>query len=106
MIKNLHNQVIDLDYTKLSIFFYDIESSSSKEQYAIRNLKEDQARFLWFYRCHNFMIKLENDDNKKAKQEIISSCRREYKDDRTKSAIDEFNKQSFDDNAKNAIWWY
>jgi len=78
----------------------------SDEQYPIRNLKEDQARFLWFYKCHNFMIELENDD-KQAKQEMISCCRKNYKEDkRALTTIDEFENQSLDENAKNAIWWY
>ncbi|CAF0871587.1 unnamed protein product [Adineta steineri] len=78
----------------------------SEEQYPIRNLKEDQARFLWFYKCHNFMMELE-DDNQQAKQEMISSCRKKYKDDeRALTTIDEFENQSLHDNAKNAISWY
>jgi tetratricopeptide (TPR) repeat protein len=72
----------------------------------MRNLKEDQARFLWLYQCHNFMINLRDDDNKKAKEEMIAYCRQEFKDNKSKSAIDHFNKESFDDNAKNALWWY
>jgi tetratricopeptide (TPR) repeat protein len=83
-----------------------LKKDKSKDQYPIRNLKEDQASFLWFYQCHNFMIKLENDDNKKAKQEMISCCRQKYKEDRIQSSIDEFNKQSLDDNAKHAIRLY
>jgi tetratricopeptide (TPR) repeat protein len=72
----------------------------------MRNLKEDQARFLWLFQCHNFMINLLDDDNKKAKEEMIAYCRQEFKDNKSKSAIDHFNKESFDDNAKNALWWY
>jgi tetratricopeptide (TPR) repeat protein len=96
----------------LNIFFFLIftETRSLKEksgeQYPIRNLKEDQARFLWFYKCHNFMIELEDDD-RQAKQEMISCCRQNYQEDkRALKTLDEFENQSFNDNAKNAILWY
>ncbi|CAF1162330.1 unnamed protein product [Adineta steineri] len=80
--------------------------SDSKDQHSIRNLKEDQARFLWFYHCHNFMIELENDDNERAKQEMIAHCRKEFPDEKTQSRIDHFNRESLKRNAKNAIRWY
>ncbi|CAF3396460.1 unnamed protein product [Rotaria sp. Silwood1] len=80
--------------------------TKSNEQYPIRNLQEDQARFLWFYKCHNFMIELEDDD-RQAKEEMISYFRIKYnKDKRILKPIDEFEKESLQDNAKNAIWWY
>ena len=52
------------------------------------------------------MIKLGDHDNKKAKEEMITCCRQEYKDNQSKSAIDDFNNESIEDNAKNALWWY
>jgi len=52
------------------------------------------------------MIELEDDDQQ-AKQQMISCCRQNYEEDkRTLKTLDEFENQSFDDNAKNAIWWY
>ncbi|CAF3704413.1 unnamed protein product, partial [Adineta steineri] len=84
----------------------DSESTLIKTQHPIRNLKEDQARFLWFYHCHNFMIELKNNDNKRAKQEMIAHCRKESQDERILSRIDVFEKESLEENAKNAIHWY
>ncbi|CAF1001474.1 unnamed protein product [Adineta steineri] len=84
----------------------DSESTLIKTQHPIRNLKEDQARFLWFYHCHNFMIELKNNDNERAKKEMIAHCRRESQDERTLSRIDDFERESLEENAKHAIEWY
>ncbi|CAF4166527.1 unnamed protein product [Adineta steineri] len=84
----------------------DSESTLIKTQHPIRNLKEDQARFLWFYHCHNFMIELKNNDNERAKKEMIALCRQESQDERILSHIDDFEKESLEQNAKNAIQWY
>ncbi|CAF2416951.1 unnamed protein product [Rotaria sp. Silwood2] len=97
----------------IDIFFfciYLIETillkDKSHEEYPIRNLQEDQARFLWFYKCHNFMIELEDDDSQ-AKEDMISYFRTKYNEDkRILKPIDEFEKESLENNAKNAIWWY
>jgi tetratricopeptide (TPR) repeat protein len=91
-------------------FFHSIETTSlkgkSNKKYPIRNLKEDQARFLWFYKCHHFMMEL-NDDDRQAKQEMISCCRQNYKEDeRALKTINKFENQSFDENATDAIYWY
>ncbi|CAF0853481.1 unnamed protein product [Rotaria sordida] len=118
-ISDLFNRIRNcMDRDKVSIAFSlfnkrdstDAETTSLKdksdEQYPIRNLKEDQARFLWFYKCHHFMIELEDDD-RQAKEEMISCFRTKFnKNERILKPIDEFEKQSLDDNAKHAIWWY
>ncbi len=79
----------------------------SRGQSSIRNLKEDQASFLWFRQMHEFMITLENDDDEKAKEEMISHCRKQYKENSKKqSKIDEFKQQSLIDNKEKAISSY
>ncbi|CAF1171998.1 unnamed protein product [Adineta steineri] len=80
--------------------------SDSKDQHSIRNLKEDQARFLWFYHCHNFMIELENDDNERAKKEMIAHCKQETQNRKAKSGINQFSRESLEQNANDAIRWY
>ncbi|UJR33236.1 hypothetical protein I4U23_020691 [Adineta vaga] len=82
------------------------ETIAIEEKYPIRNLKEDQARFLWFYNCHKFMLELDSND-KQAKQEMISCCHRNYQHDkRALKIIDQFEEESLADNAKNAVQWY
>jgi tetratricopeptide (TPR) repeat protein len=78
-----------------------------KVQCSIRNLKEDQASFLWYRQMHEFMVTLENDDDKKAKEEMINRCREQYKEKLTMQLkIDEFSYQSMADNKEKAIFWY
>jgi len=79
----------------------------SKVQYSVRNLKENQASFLWFRQMHEFMVTLENDDDEKAKEEMISHCREQFKGNRNmQSRIDAFSNQSLVDNKEKAIFWY
>lgn len=89
--------------------FYVIEStfSSSKpgEGYAVRNVKEDQARFLWFYKCNSFMVEL-NDNDEQAKKEVVACLRSLPPEKRLLKKIDEFEEESLDENAKNAVRWY
>ncbi|CAF3170547.1 unnamed protein product [Rotaria socialis] len=75
------------------------------EQYPIHCLKEDQARFLWFYKCSSFMIDLKDDDIN-AKEEMIACCRNTCKDKRLLIPIDEFANESLEENAQRAVWWY
>ncbi|CAF5181033.1 unnamed protein product, partial [Rotaria magnacalcarata] len=63
-------------------------------QSSILTLKEDQARFLWFNRMHQFMVTLENEDDEIAKQEMIRLSRQQFKGKSyLLSKIDEFNSQ-------------
>ncbi len=78
-----------------------------KDQHSFRNLKEDQARFLWYCQMHEFMVTLENNDDEKAKKELINHCREQYKGKPTMSSkIEEFDQNVLSGNDKNAINWY
>ena len=80
--------------------------AKSLEQQPIRNLKEDQARFLWFYKCHNFMIELEDDDQE-AKEDMLAICRQNYSENkRAMNTLQKFENESLEDNKTNAIGWY
>jgi tetratricopeptide (TPR) repeat protein len=47
------------------------------------------------------------DDDRQTKQEMISYCRPHYQEDKQAlKTIDEFENQSINENAKDAIWWY
>ncbi|CAF1132388.1 unnamed protein product [Rotaria sordida] len=82
-------------------------SIPSKDQYPIRNLTDDQASFLWFNQMHKFMITLENDDETKAKAEMIEYSRKHYKEHSGMlNKINEFNNQSLIEDQQNAIFCY
>jgi tetratricopeptide (TPR) repeat protein len=87
--------------------FYLTDPMSLHDQHPIRNLKEDEARFLWFYTCHSYMIKLENDDNEEAKREMLGLFREQYcENSKRQSRIDEFADEALGKNEERAIWWY
>ncbi|CAF3676671.1 unnamed protein product [Rotaria sp. Silwood1] len=79
----------------------------SKDQHPIRNLKEDQASFLWFNQMHKFMVTLENDDDRKAKTEMIEhSLKLFHGQSRMLSKIEEFKSQSLIEDKEKAIFGY
>jgi len=95
----------------INIVLYYLEpvtpDDNSKVQCSIRNLKEDQASFLWYRQMHEFMVTLENDDDEKAKQEMIRHCREQYKEKpKMQLRIDEYSCQSMVDNKAKAIFCY
>ncbi|CAF4516980.1 unnamed protein product [Rotaria sp. Silwood2] len=80
---------------------------TSKDQYPIRNLKEDQASFLWFNQMHKFMVTLENDDDKKAKIEMIEHSLKQFEGQRKMlNKIDEFKSQPLIEDQEKAIFFY
>ncbi|CAM4890818.1 unnamed protein product [Rotaria socialis] len=88
-------------------------SDSLSSDYVINNqspiltLKEDQARFLWFNRMHQFMVTLENEDDEIAKQEMIRLSRQQFKGKSyLLSKIDEFNSQLLIEDKERAIFSY
>ncbi len=90
---------------------WDLGSVSSEKrsevERPIRNLQEDQASFLWFRQMHEFMIALENDDDHKAKEEMLRACRKQYQHkNELQTSIDDFSTQSVHDNRKKAISLY
>ncbi|UJR13950.1 hypothetical protein I4U23_000953 [Adineta vaga] len=86
--------------------FHKPELSTSENQYPIRNLKEDQARFLWFYHCHNHMLKLDSNDDREAKEELIIHARQDLPEKQYQSSIEEFNNESIEKNRRDALLWY
>jgi tetratricopeptide (TPR) repeat protein len=89
------------------LFLYYVESISSKEQYPIRNLKEDQARFIWHYHMHDFMVTMEDNDDENARENLFDRCREHYRDKPLMLLkIEEFQQECQRDNDENALHWY
>ena len=84
-----------------------LSKDASNAEYPIRNLKEDQTSFLWHNQLHKFMITLENADDSAAKKEMIERSLERYKSNKNMIyRIDEFNRQSLDNNKEKAIHSY
>ena len=88
---------------QFEMFFF---TATAGEQRRIGNFKEDHAYFLWFYKCHSFMLNL-NDDDEQAKEDMLNICRPKCNDSRQElKLIKKFEKEPIDENAENALWWY
>ena len=81
--------------------------STTDRTYPIRNIREDQARFLWFYKFHRFLIELDEGNDDEMKREMIEFCRENHqKTKEDEKSISKFENESVTVNAEKAVLWY